>query len=70
MQWVRIRDLRAVKSACPAYTKRYIFPTTDKIICVVKSACFGLVSRGALNSGYPLHAFFFLCVCVFGKFGS
>ena len=43
---ISVRELRAVKSACPAYyTKSYILPTTDKI----KSACFGL-SRGALKS--------------------
>ena len=49
-----IRDLRAVKSACPAYTSTYILPTTDKSnICLV-SVCFRL-SQGALHSGYPLY---------------
>ena len=49
-----IRDLRAVKSARPAYTLSYIIPTKDESKCVVKSACFGL-SKGALTSGYLLY---------------
>ena len=52
------RDLEAVKSAlCPAGTKSYILPTTDKEErCVLKSACFWLNSLGALNSGCHTHS--------------
>ena len=32
-----IRDLRAVKSACPAYTKSYILPTTEKRIVQLRT---------------------------------
>ena len=48
-----IRDLRAVESACPAITKNYIFPTTDKSSVQVRalvSACYGsLFNRGTLG---------------------
>ena len=63
VQWVprldsaqdkRVRDLRAIKSACPASTKSFVFPTRDESNeCLVERACFGL-SRGALKLRRPL----------------
>ena len=52
-----IRDLGA-KSACPAYTKSYIFPASDRIWFVT-----GRCNLGAL----PTDLFFFLAVARVGR---
>ena len=51
-----LRDVRAVTSACPAYTRSCILPITDKNNVQARalvSACYGVL----LNRGiYPLYS--------------